>query len=203
MGYINAEAYPTFAPPAEQPVGSFTLTMRLSLQGVTLDERLLATFDRQEGGAIANLSVHSGELDYIRRWVADEVFQNAAARFDTQVELTGWHNEPPESGAVRVKLRWRALAPIERVLETEIQLLDQAGDIVARDRGVSQNGFYPSWRWRPGEDIVELRTITLPQNLPAGTYTLVVNAYDTLLGRDMTLTKGSTQLGELVVERGG
>jgi len=49
--------------------------------------------------------------------------------------------------------------------------------------GVPRAGRYPTTDWRPGEVVVDSRTLALPDELPAGDYSVRVGFYDLLTGQ--------------------
>jgi len=198
VGFINADVYPTFAPPAQLPDGDFVLSLRLSIDGVTVDERQLATGARLTNGEIANLATQSGELNYLRRSYDDAALHATDAQFPGQLVLTGWREElSQQAGELSVLLRWQAPAPPAQ-LASELRLIDQDGTIVAHSRGLPQNGFYPSWRWRPGEEVVERRTLLLPAALQEGSYTLQASVYD-LADPSSPVEAHAVELGQVVI----
>jgi hypothetical protein len=199
-GYVNRDAFPEFAPPPDMPSGTFTLALRLTLDGSTLDERRLATFERTSAGQIEQLSASGGELVYMRRTQLPDQIERADARFSDTLRLTGW-SEPrrfDDDNALAVGLRWEALRPIDRSLFAEVQVLDLQGQVVADNIALPQSGFYPTWRWRPGESVADEHRITLPADLAPGIYQLRVQMRD--FGMPGGPTRGTAQLGEFVIE---
>lgn len=197
-GYINDDSFPTFAPPAAAPQGHMELRLRLSFDGVSVDERTLASFDRTQEGQLLNLSPHSGELVYLRREESEPV-DAASARFGAALALDGWRSMGVAEGALAVRLRWHAQTPIRRPVSLELRLLDASGATVASSAGAPQGGFYPVWRWRAGETVAETRSLALPADLPAGSYTLAIAAFDEGAQAALPLTEGSATLGQVSI----
>jgi hypothetical protein len=199
-GYVNRDAFPEFAPPPGAPSGAFILVLRLTLDGSTLDERPLATFERTAVGQIERLSAGGGELVYMRRAQAAERLERADARFADALRLTGWSEPQRFAGddALAVGLRWEALGPIDRSLLAEVQVLDATGQVVADSIAPPQGGFYPTWRWRPGESVADEHRVALPPDLAPGVYRLRVQMRD--FGMPGGPARGTAQLGEFVVE---
>jgi hypothetical protein len=183
-GYINDGAYPTFAPPPAAPTGALTLTLRLSIAGNIVDERLLATFDRTSGGQITDLAPSSGELIYVRQEAdtGEPLIGSAqpAVDFEGIVRLDEWHvsGEAAPDALLAVELRWRAPRPIERALFPEVLVLDPQGQTVAASLEAPQGGFYPTWRWRTGESVPDRRELRLPADLAPGVYRIAVRIHD-------------------------
>jgi hypothetical protein len=198
-GYVNRDAFPEFAPPLDAPSGVFALKLRLTLDGSTLEERSLATFQRTAAGQIERLSAGGGELVYMRRVQPPEQIERADRRVSDALRLTGW-SEPRrfDDDALAVGLRWEALRPIDRSLFAEVQLLDAHGQVVANSVALPQDGFYPTWRWRPGESVADEHRIALPAGLAPGIYRLRVQMRD--FSTPGGPAHGAAQLGEFVIE---
>ncbi|MEM8533992.1 MAG: hypothetical protein AAGF95_24315 [Chloroflexota bacterium] len=179
-GYINADSYPTFAPSEQQPTGAFALKLRLQLNDQTLDERLLATFERTAVGTFERIAPHSGELIYLRNTNLDAMFQDSAIRFEQTLSLTGW-SAPGETRAgtpIEVHLRWENEQPLEQSLHMAVQLVDAEGRLLADNTAYPQHGFYPTWRWEAGEQVIDRRMLWLDPGISPGTYDLVVRVRD-------------------------
>src|SRR5262249_6408286 len=121
IGYINTSAYPTFAPPPTTPSGTFSLTLRLTLDGNPVEERLLATFDRAPCRQCERLTPYGGELTYLRYDPNSDKLRASALDFGDALRLTGWSGPArvTSEAALAVELRWQALQPLDRSLFTE------------------------------------------------------------------------------------
>jgi hypothetical protein len=117
------------------------------------------------------------------------------AAFASGVSLTGYQLDQ-SSGAVRVTLGWR-LQP-GQLLDSDytvfLHLRDAAGETVAQGDGPPVGGQWPTSLWSPGVTIQDTHTITLPANLPAGTYHLVTGLYDRATGSRLPLESGSDEV---------
>jgi hypothetical protein len=79
--------------------------------------------------------------------------------------------------AAPVELTWQArTAPGEPYIEV-LQLLDGVGRVVAGLESQPVNGRYPTQAWAPGEIVRDRQTLTIPKDLPAGTYRLIAGLY--------------------------
>jgi hypothetical protein len=70
---------------------------------------------------------------------------------------------------------WQVIdqVPPERDVVLFVQLLDDAGQIVAQDDRLD----YPSWQWRAGDRYAQLFRLNLPTELAAGAYRAVLGVY--------------------------
>jgi hypothetical protein len=189
-GYVN-RVYPRFAPVPDPPTGAFTLDLRLLDGGQVLDERRLAAFERTTDGAVLHLAAESGELVYVRR-PGEPGALRPGGQWIGGLWLRGWHApERAAPGAVLpLLLRWSAAAPLDRSLWLDIALADASGRIVAADSRPPQGGFYPTWRWRPGEPVDDHRGLPLPPDLPPGRYRLLAGVRNPATGETRTTTVG-------------
>ncbi len=204
-GYINVSDFPHFAPAAALPTGALTLTLRLSIAGNNVDERQLATMRRTDAGRFEQIDSNSGELMYLRHDSDATDLRTTTLDFDGALRLIGWGG-PQHIGAhepVAIDLRWQALRPLDRSLFPELQLLNAAGQTVATNLAAPQNGFYPTWRWRPGESITEQRNFELPQALDPGVYRLVVQVHDFSAQRLLSARQDgapAAEIGQIMIE---
>ncbi|GIK43184.1 MAG: hypothetical protein BroJett011_70170 [Chloroflexota bacterium] len=77
-----------------------------------------------------------------------------------------------------IRLYWRSEAPLPLDYTTFVHLRNAAGETVAQKDQPPLDGAYPTSLWDPGEIIADIVTVSLPADLPAGTYQLVVGLYD-------------------------
>jgi hypothetical protein len=204
-GYINQSAYPVFAAPALAPTGALSLTLRLTLAGAVIEERPLASFTRTPGGQITQLAPNSGELIYLRHDPAPQAMRAVDLDFGGALRLTGWDTSAHAAAGdpITVGLRWQASRAPDRALFPELLILDANGQPIADNLSAPQDGFYPTWRWHPGEDVTEQRRIQLPPNLAPGVYHVVVRVHDFAAGRVLDVpgsAAGLARIGEIVVE---
>ncbi len=75
-------------------------------------------------------------------------------------------------------LFWQATQPVTVAYTVFVQILDANGTVVAQRDGQPVYGVYPTTRWQSGELIADRREIPLPENLPAGKYTVITGMYD-------------------------
>lgn len=92
-------------------------------------------------------------------------------------------------GTLNLQLWWETLTPLDTDYTVFVHLLNTAGDIVAQGDGVPVNGRYPTSAWEVGESIIDSHLITLPPDLPAGEYRLIVGLYNPIDGRRLSLAE--------------
>ncbi len=111
------------------------------------------------------------------------------------VSLAGYSLDR-ESGGLLVTLDWR-LQP-GQFLDTDytvfLHLRDAAGETVAQGDGPPVNGQWPTSLWPPDVTIQDAHTITLPADLPLGTYRLVAGLYDGATGNRLPLEGGGDEV---------
>jgi hypothetical protein len=206
-GYINQSAYPIFAAPALAPTGALSLTLRLTLAGAVIEERPLASFERAADGQMMHLAPSSGELIYLRHDPATAAMHVVDLDFGGALRLTGW-DAPAHAAAgdpSMIGLRWEAPRALNRALFPELQILNASGQPVATNLAAPQDGFYPTWRWRPGESVTEQRRIQLPPDLTPGVYQVAMRVHDFAAGHALDVhgsADGLARIGEIVVEQG-
>jgi len=99
-----------------------------------------------------------------------------------------------DSAAVprRVALRWQAQSPVQVDYTVSLQLLDEAGRLVAQVDKQPLSGEYPTSTWRAGEVIDD--DYPLPDPLPAWR-SMIALLYDAS-GRRLPLQVGSATAGD-------
>lgn len=81
-------------------------------------------------------------------------------------------------GTVELTLHWQALGAASQDYSVFAHLTDASGTVRAQADGYPRGGGSPSSAWQSGAVIVDIRRITLPPDLPAGDYQIVVGWYD-------------------------
>jgi hypothetical protein len=76
-------------------------------------------------------------------------------------------------------LRWGVSAPVNGDYQLFVHLRDpDTAENIAQADGPPFDGWYPTSWWPAGEIIVDQRTFSLPEDVPAGSYDLVVGFYN-------------------------
>jgi hypothetical protein len=103
---------------------------------------------------------------------------------------------------LRVVLTWQAEATPEQNYTVFVQLLDRTNQVRAQHDGQPGDGMLITTTWAPGEYVRDVHRLTLPPDLPAGDYRLIIGMYlpdsgerlsvfdqtDQLVGDNLTLT---------------
>lgn len=102
-----------------------------------------------------------------------------------------------------VRLYWRAQAPPEIDYTAFLQLLDAQNQLVAGWDSQPLNGLYPTSNWKPGEVVADTFTLSLPPNLPPGSYRLVTGMYNLDTGERLPAVgaDGRPLPGDMIVLR--
>lgn len=87
-------------------------------------------------------------------------------------------------------LVWRAIEPSDTDLNATLQLVTEAGRGIAQVDGPPLGGTYPTDAWRPGEIVITLHRLTIPEDAPAGPALLRVGWYDWRDGTPLTDAQG-------------
>jgi hypothetical protein len=94
----------------------------------------------------------------------------------TGYELSAANVAPGQT--VRVDLYWRGLGASASDLTVFVHLANEAGEVVTQADSPPVEGNYPTTAWQPGVDVRDPHTLTIPGDLPAGDYDLLVGFYD-------------------------
>ncbi len=134
---------------------------------------------------LSSLAVRSPE----RVTRAPQMQHRVGATVGGMVELLGYDGPAAELAAgqtheIPVTLYWRGLAPMSTRYQVTLQLLpagpdgQPAGPPIAQADGEPAAGTRPTTGWAPGEVVVDARSLTLPETMPAGDYLLIAALYD-------------------------
>lgn len=128
--------------------------------------------------------------------------------FGAAVRLLGYDVAPSRAapgGPLLVTLHWQSARPVGARLKVFVHLFSPAGELVAQDDAEPRAGEYPTDAWELGEDVEDPHAISLPAELPPGTYRLTAGLYDPSTGQRLPasgaeeLSPGEAILGLLRV----
>jgi len=72
---------------------------------------------------------------------------------------------------------WRSLTPASMDYTLFVQTLSAEGRLVAQQDGPPLDGRYPTSAWSVGDVVSERRSVTLPDTIAPGTYSVIVGWY--------------------------
>ena len=161
---------------------------------VTHADPKLYTFENDTWLRLATFQ-RSGRKSYKRLPAPQPSAQPMQAQFWNIIDLQGvaLPSEPLQAGqALPFTLQWQAQTPLTVNLTTFAHLLDAQSNVVAQlDWGPQDAlGYLPTTAWDPNRPVVDHQTISLPADLKAGQYRLVVGWYYAVTGERLPLTAG-------------
>lgn len=109
----------------------------------------------------------------------------ALASFDSQILLLDYQLAPSDEGMV-VELWWHSLGVPDRDITLFAHAVDPNGQLVAQADGYPLQGLSPPTHWLAGDQVHDIRYITLPDDLDPQQITLLVGWYDTTTGVRLT-----------------
>jgi hypothetical protein len=122
------------------------------------------------------------------------------------IRLNGYALTPESSpgDAVLLALRWQSLQPVAYDYHVFVHLLDARGEKILQRDGQPVQWMHPISSWRPGEEIIDHYGLLLPEELPAGNYTIAVGLYDPVTGQRLPISAGpddyAIELGPILVD---
>jgi len=93
-----------------------------------------------------------------------------------------------------VALFWEALAPVAERYKATVQLLDDAGQLIAQVDTEPGDGLAPTTTWDPGQVLTDRYGVPLPADLPPGNYTLIVGLYHISTGERLPVATGGDHI---------
>lgn len=122
-----------------------------------------------------------------------------AAQFGQLATLDTVHLLDPTArpgDTIRLALDWTALSATEIDYRVFIHIIAGDGSLVAQRDGIPQNGLTPTLSWSPGQAIPDRLTVSLPPELPAGAYRVLVGVYDPASGARLAIVQESAAVGD-------
>lgn len=120
-----------------------------------------------------------------------------------------WRVTKQAGQSIALRLYWQALAHVGADYTVFVHIEDESGKIIAQQDRMPVNGKYPTRIWDANEQIADAYSIAL-DDLPAGTWRIVVGMYSPNTGERLPVTDTNNQelpgrqfvIGRLVVESG-
>ncbi len=165
------------AVPARTPPGKYLI--EIGLYNV-LDQNRLDVLDANGKPVDSRVIVGAVKVAAQKSAVYDPPLRQTA-NFDQEILLEGYALPltPIHPGdSVPMTLAWRGLAELDRDYSVFVHVLDPRGHIVAQADHQPQNGADPTSIWDVGEQVQDNLMLTLPTDLPAGTYQIELGWYD-------------------------
>ncbi|MBE2221927.1 MAG: hypothetical protein IAF02_10320, partial [Anaerolineae bacterium] len=132
---------------------------------------------------IAPLKIASGVTA-----VYDDMASKTDIIFGEKIKLLGFDapgNLVPAQ-TYPITLFWEALQPDGVDYTVFVHLVDSQGQVVAQADSPPQNNRFPTSIWAKNEQIVDVHTLVLPEDLASGFYDLFVGLYDPNTGQRLT-----------------
>jgi hypothetical protein len=122
------------------------------------------------------------------------------------IRLDGYALTPETAagGELLLALRWESLRPVLYNYQVFVHLLNAADEKLAQRDGQPVQWMRPISSWQQGEVIVDRYGLLLPEELPAGSYTIAVGLYDPVTGQRLPVSAGprdyAIELGPILVQ---
>jgi hypothetical protein len=110
-----------------------------------------------------------------------EIWDTDAPRLGDSIRLRGYMMDAADyrpGDVVLVGLYWHAAAPADKDYTVFVHLLDEAGSYVAGQDGRPVGGSFPTTLWVPEYTVMDAHTLSLPADVPSGSYHLGVGLYE-------------------------
>jgi hypothetical protein len=82
------------------------------------------------------------------------------------------------AGYVGLRLDWEPQASVSSAYGVFVHLIDATGEKFAQGDSDPQWGYAPTTTWQPGQTIVDRHVVRLPQELPDGSFRIILGLYD-------------------------
>ncbi|MBN1316662.1 MAG: hypothetical protein JXA42_14385 [Anaerolineales bacterium] len=182
-------------PPVEQSVlivPSRTILSPLFEEFIDSQLRLIDTVPMQPDDFEKGFSIYSLFSDSL--W--NEPSRNPLARLGDKLLFNSaklYPDKAERGQTIELVTEWTIIGrlPDERDGKLFVHLLDQDGTLLAQDDRLGA----PSWNWHPWDRLYQIFHLSLPDNINAGRYRLVLGAYTTADRVDSVLAGCEPDLG--------
>lgn len=96
------------------------------------------------------------------------------------IKLSGyelWPTEITPGTQITITLHWQASQPLAVDYTSYVHIVNSAGQGVAQSDARPGGDYYPSHLWQVGETLRDRHVVTLPPDLPGGSYRLIAGMY--------------------------
>ncbi len=175
----------SLAPDLESPLGAEVEVELRNQAEVVL--RPTTQTGEELGSSLARFTVAPGQ------WPTLTSVTPAAAAWQSGLALKGYtlSPQPAQPGQpLVVSLFWQADRPVAETYIVFVHLLDKTGQLKAQNDDLPRSGAYPIPWWQPGQIVEDTHFLTMPPDLPGGTYQLMVGLYRPEDGLRLPLSEG-------------
>jgi hypothetical protein len=120
------------------------------------------------------------------------------AVFGDGIRLAGYDLAPGE--VLDLVLYWESLAPVGEDFDIFLHLQDESGAIVAQEDRQPLSGLAATSLWQPGDLIRDPITLTLPGDLAAGEYALLLGVYQRETGERLPVSVAAALNNALLLD---
>ncbi|MFP3897645.1 MAG: ArnT family glycosyltransferase [Anaerolineales bacterium] len=101
------------------------------------------------------------------------------ALYGESIALHNYEMPPCIAGEkeITATLEWVSHRPVEKDYTVFVHLVDEKGTVLAQDDGEPRGGRYPTSLWMPHDTVIDERNLTIPRDLPAGPYRVLIGLY--------------------------
>jgi hypothetical protein len=106
--------------------------------------------------------------------------QSSGARFGESIVLTGFtlsSDSVVPGDALQLRLEWRPDTALDTRYKVFVQLLNSDGTLAAQRDSEPGGGRLPTVTWEAGTAVIDNHALLIPEDLPAGEYTLIIGLY--------------------------
>ena len=118
--------------------------------------------------------------------------------FDEGITLAGYDLVPNDP--VQLTLYWQAKRNPTKDYTVFVQLLNEKGEWLVGADAPPVNNFFPTSLWQKGDWIDDLHLLSLPPDLPPGSYTIRVGLYDPISGARLARQNGGGDSVDIPLE---
>jgi len=190
FNYYYDGSLPVYPLPASEDIAADTMAVLNQYERIFVV--LYGTAEQDPQGIVTG-TLNSAAYQINSEWVGDVRLERylAPARFDSvQASQTQFGDaimldsyalnestlRPNE--ALQLQLQWRSTQPLQTRYKVFVQLLNNEGVLVAQRDSEPGGGEMLTTLWQADEAVLDNHALSIPADLPAGDYTLIIGLYD-------------------------
>ena len=154
------------------PVGAYPVTLQLHKADFLTPEPILRAGETN--------TLDRSILAYVAvPWEGEPSGEPVNASYADGIELRSVeiNGEAVSNGSISLRLFWQTTQTPAQNYTIFVHFLDEAGQFITGADGVPFGGRYPTRGWHPGDTIPSDHLLTLPDNLPSGSYQIKTGLY--------------------------